>query len=156
MTMTFLQSVPNEIWYIIFSYLDNKSWKSASLTCKYWLEVIRNDQKFTGHIVLKDSDLVDFQTKIENSEWIWERWPVLKTLELGEESPEFEPQSAQEAIDAVKTINFEHCSTLENVIFSVDFDLADFSQQFCHKCSNSEIKAELSTVILVFLVALKR
>ena len=130
MTMTFLQSVPNEIWCIIFSYLDNKSWKSASLTCKYWLEVIRNDPKFSGHIVLKKSDLVDFQTKIENSEWIWERWPVLKTLELGQESPEFEPQSAQEAIDAVKTINFENCPTLENVIFSVDFDLADFSQQY--------------------------
>ena len=112
--------------------MDNKSWKSASLTCKYWLEVIRNDPKFSSHIVLKHSDLVDFQTKIENSEWIWERWPVCKEIEFGRCK-----LLAEELIDSVQLFKFDQCPNLEKVILNVAFDLeelhsSDLSTKNCN------------------------
>ena len=77
-----MESLPNEIWCNVFSHLDEKSVNSASLTCKSWFALIRNDPNFSGHICLKDHSLKEFLKKIEKAEWIWERWPALKTLEL--------------------------------------------------------------------------
>ena len=89
--------MPNEIWCMIFSYLDEKSMKNATQTCKFWFELIRSDSNFSGHIILQHIGLEELKTIIENSEWIWERWPVLKTLELEEGT---EPQSAKEALES--------------------------------------------------------
>jgi len=43
-----------------------------------------------------------------------------------------EPESLQEVLDLVKLINFQGCSTLEKVVFSVNFDLKEFFPNFHH------------------------
>ena len=124
--------LPKEVWCIIFSYLDEKSIRSSSATCKLWFELIRSDLKISSHICLVNDDLKEFKTKLEKSEWMWERWPVLKRLELGPLTIcgagwrylGFVPEAAEEAMDIVKSINFKQCETLEKVIFSVKFDLS--------------------------------
>ena len=77
-----MENLPNEIWCNVFLRLDEKSVRSATLACKNWFGLIRSDPNISGHICLKDHSLKEFLTKIEKSEWIWERWPALKTLEL--------------------------------------------------------------------------
>ena len=124
-------TLPKEILCIIFSFLEEKSMRSASETCKLWFELIRNDSNWSSHIFLKYIGLKELQTKIERSEWIWDRWPVLKVLKLGPTSVHIEePKSVKEAVDLVKSINFKECPTLEKIIFSVNFDLDDFLAKF--------------------------
>ena len=118
--------LPREILCVIFSYLDGKSRLSASETCKFWFELIRNNSNLSSHIYLKCGGLKWLQTKIERSEWIWKRWPVLKVLELGSLFNEEYPKSIQEASDLVKSINFKDSSTLQKVIFSANFDFENF------------------------------
>ena len=65
--------LPKEVWCIIFSYLDEKSIRSSSATCKLWFELIRSDLKISSHIYLVNDGLNEFQTKLERSEWMWER-----------------------------------------------------------------------------------
>lgn len=122
-----MEMMPNEIWCIIFSYLDENSVKNATVTCKLWFELIRSDSNLSGHVILQHFDLDELQTKIENSQWIWERWPVLRTLEF---ERGIEPESAKEALDSLKSIKFELCPTLENVIFGVNFDLVELFPSF--------------------------
>ena len=124
--------LPREILCIIFSDLEEKSIRTASETCKLWFEIIRNDSNWSSHIFLKYHGLKELQNKIERSEWIWDRWPVLKVLELGPRSVDIEePQSVKEAVDLVKSINFKECSTLEKVIFSANIDFEEFIPDFC-------------------------
>ena len=136
--------LPKEILCIIFSYLDKKSAQNASEMCKLWFELIRNDSNLSSHVFLKCDGLKELRIKIEKSEWIWNRWPVLKVLETGPLSVNLdtdflldldEPTSIQEAVDLVKSINFKDCPTLEKVIFSVNIDLQNFFPDF-----NSELK----------------
>ena len=75
--------LPNEVWCIIFSYLDKKAVQNATESCKHWFELIRNEPNLSGHICLADDGLLELTRKIDDSQWIWTRWPVLKTLELG-------------------------------------------------------------------------
>ena len=126
--------LPREILCIIFSYLEQREWHSASETCKLWFELIRNDPNLSNHIFLKSVGLKKLQYKIEESEWIWNRWPVLKVLELRHPSTlkTDKPESLQEVLDLVKSINFQGCSTLEKVVFTVNFDLIDFFPNFPH------------------------
>ena len=126
--------LPREILCIIFSYLEQREWHSASETCKLWFELIRNDPNLSNQIFLKSVGLKKLQYKIEESEWIWNRWPVLKVLELRHPSTlkTDEPESLQEVLDLVKSINFQGCSTLEKVVFTVNFDLIDFFPNFPH------------------------
>ena len=125
--------LPREILCIVFSYLKQKELHSASETCKLWFELIRNDPNLSNQIFLKSVGLKELQYKIEESEWIWNRWPVLKVLELRHPNSNLkEPESIQEVLDLVKLINFQGCSTLEKVVFSVNFDLIDFFPNFPH------------------------
>jgi len=125
--------LPREILCIVFSYLKQKELHSASETCKLWFELIRNDPNLSNLIFLKSVGLKELQYKIEESEWIWNRWPVLKVLELRHPNSNLkEPESIQEVLDLVKLINFQGCSTLEKVVFSVNFDLIDFFPNFPH------------------------
>ena len=122
-----MENLPNEIWCNVFSFLDEKSVKSANLTCKSWFELIRNDPTFSKSVCLKDHSLKEFLTRIEKLEWIWKNWPVLKTLELHSVTFDQKPKSPKEAMDLRKQINFKECPSLEKVVFSVHFDLADFT-----------------------------
>ena len=135
-TQNYVGILPREILCIIFSFLEEKYLHSASETCKLWFELIRNDSNLSSHIFLKCDGLKELQTKIEKSEWIWNRWPVLKVLENGPLSMNLdEPKSIKEAVDLVKSINFKDCSTLEKVTFRVNIDLQNFFPDF-----NSELK----------------
>ena len=95
--------LPKEVWCIIFSYLDENSVRSASATCKLWFELIRSDLKISSHIYLGNDGLNEFGTKLEKSEWMWERWPVLKTLQFGPLSI-YELYSCQEAKRAMEMV----------------------------------------------------
>ena len=119
-------TLPREILCILFSNLDEKSKQRASETCKLWFEVIRNDQNLSSHVCLKQAGLKELQSKIEKSEWIWNRWPVLAVLELGPLSVNIdEPKSIKEAVDLIKSINFKECPTLEKVSFSGEVRFPD-------------------------------
>ena len=121
--------LPNEVWYIIFSHLDERSIQCVSVTCTLWFELIRSNVNTSSQICLANDNLKKFQTKLEKSEWIWERWPVLRTLEFGRshmicDHVVNEPHFASEAMNLVKSINFKQCETLEKVVFSLNFDPA--------------------------------
>ena len=75
-------NLPNEIWCDIFSYLDKKSLKNVTATCKLWFRIIRGNEKFSGRIKMKFTDLKDMATKIIDSKWLKERWPSIKVLEV--------------------------------------------------------------------------
>ena len=100
--------LPKEVLCIIFSYLDERAKQSASETCGLWFELIRNDSNLSSHVFLNQDGLKELQSKIENSEWIWSRWPVLKVLEFGPLSMNIdEPKSVIEAMELIKSINFK-------------------------------------------------
>jgi hypothetical protein len=119
-----MEKLPSEILFIIFSYLDKKSRKSATATCKLWFEVIRNSN-LSNHICYKDGDSWDeivkkLQQKIENLEWDWKRWPALKTFDLQWNGS----NSVKKDLLNDLPIDFKQCPTLELVIFYVDIDFA--------------------------------
>ena len=75
-------TLPNETWCDIFSYLDKKSLKNVTTTCKLWFRIIRSNEKFSGCIKMKFTDLKDMAAKITDSEWLKERWPSIKVLKV--------------------------------------------------------------------------
>ena len=125
--------LPKEVWCIIFSFLDEKSIRLASATCKLWFELIRSDLKISSHIYLVNDGLNEFQKKLERSNWMWERWPVLKTLEFGGSPSEYEQYSreaAEKEMKILKLINFKQCETLEKLVVSVKFDIEYFWEKY--------------------------
>ena len=109
-----LQSLPQEVWCIIFSFLPKESRKNATSTCKLWFEIIRGDSRFSGNIVITLNEL-------QNSSFCWENWPSLKTLAI---SDSLFP-SPKRALEAMKDIDFKKCQSLEKVTFGVKFDVAE-------------------------------
>ena len=80
---------PFEIWSKIFGHLDFKMQNLATLVCKTWLEMIRNDFVFSGELSLNSI------TKMEASEInsIISKWNTLKVLRaLNSWHPERIPQ----------------------------------------------------------------
>ena len=75
-------NLPNEICCEIFMYLDKKSLKNVSATCKLWFEIIRGNEKFSGHVKMKFTDLKDLSKTVTDSEWLRERWPSMRVLEV--------------------------------------------------------------------------
>ena len=75
-------NLPNEIWCEVFSYLDEKSLKNITTTCKLWFGIIRGVEKFSGHVKMKFTDLEDLFKEIKTSEWLMERWPSMTVLEV--------------------------------------------------------------------------
>ena len=67
-----------EIWSKIFSYLDEYTLQNvASLVCKDWLNVIRNDCKLSGHLTLKRFIyFADINSMLRNN------WPKLKVGQI--------------------------------------------------------------------------
>ena len=122
-----MNRLPKEVLCIIFSCLDEKSIPSASKACKLWFDLIRSDLKLSSRICLVNDGLKEFQTKLEKSEWIWERWSALKNLEL-QSFPYYSDEL--EAMRLVKSINFKRCVTLEKVEFNVNFNLIEFWQNY--------------------------
>ena len=75
-------NLPNEIWCGIFSYLDKKSLKNVTITCKLWFGIIRGNEKFNVHVKMKFINLEDMSTKITDLECLRERWPSMRVLEV--------------------------------------------------------------------------
>ena len=73
---------PNEIWCEIFSYLDKKSLKNVTASCKLWFGIICGNEKFSGHVKMKFTDLKDLSKTVTDSEWLRERWPSMRVLEV--------------------------------------------------------------------------
>ena len=124
--------LPSEIWRQIFSYLDKTSIRNVSATSTLFLEIVRSDEKFSGHVILKHINLRQLVMKIESAEWTWERWPCLKILEIpiqlkysaeyGNSFSEFD--TIGEALDPIKLLKLEQCPSLEKVlIFNCSFPL---------------------------------
>ena len=74
--------IPTEILCQIISYLDEKSIRSVSFTCKQLFDLVRGNGRFSGHVTLNSIDLKNLLEKIESAEWNWERWSCLKTLKI--------------------------------------------------------------------------
>ena len=75
-------NLPNEIWCEIFSCLDKKSLKNVTATCKLWFGIIRGNEKFSGHVKMKFTDLEYLYKTVTDSEWFRERWPSMRVLEV--------------------------------------------------------------------------
>ena len=82
-------NLPNEIWCEIFSYLD--SLKNVTATCKLWFGIIRGHEKFSGHVKMKFTDLKDLSKTVTDSEWLRERWPSMRVLEVFSPGNQFVP-----------------------------------------------------------------
>ena len=93
--------LPNEVWCIIFSYLPQTAVQNATESCKHWFEVIRNDPNLSGHIILANDGLLEFTRKINTMQWIWTRWPVVKTLEFRKR---FIGEKFKECLESVECI----------------------------------------------------
>ena len=111
-----MEKLPREILCIIFSFLDKKSRKSATATCQLWFDVIRKSNS-SNHICYKDN-VKKLHKSIENLEWDWSRWPVLKSFEL-------QGYSGKEDLLNDLSVDFKQCPTLEIVIFDARVDIAD-------------------------------
>ena len=112
--------LPNEIWCHIFLYLDEKSLRTIASICKLFFELVRGNEKLSGCIILKSVPLNDLAIKIKNSEWIWERWPSLKTLKIpivqSGPSMMYKNVYEKEAHKLILEMKFETCSNLEKVV----------------------------------------
>ena len=125
--------IPTEILCQIISYLDEKSIRSVSFTCKQLFDLVRGNGRFSGHVTLNSIDLKNLLEKIESAEWNWERWPRLKTLKIplkcknsiyfGRGSP------AENPFDLLKLMQFELCPSLERVVvFNCDLPLHAYTR----------------------------
>ena len=74
--------LPAEIWCHIFLYMDGASTRNASAVCRLFFGILRGDERYSGHVILKQINLSQLVMKIKSKEWTWERWPCLKILEM--------------------------------------------------------------------------
>ena len=134
-----VKSLPNEVWCIVFSYLDKRSLRNSTATCTHWFELIRNNSKFSGQICLPNDGLKELKRKIDDSQWIWTRWPVLQTLEfgkcfLGEKfrdfylSEKYTPAHGKLMLKKAanylsQTVSFKDCSGLDKIVCWVNWHL---------------------------------
>ena len=111
-------NLPNEIWCMIFSYLPFKSKKNATATCKLWFGHIRENQKFSGNILISWHNM---EKAIDKLQWNWNNWPALKTLELKSHPLTVIGDSRETIQKAIKKMSLTDCpASLEEVLFDVD------------------------------------
>ena len=111
-------NLPNEIWCKIFSYLSFAPKKNATATCKLWWRLIREDQKLSGYILIS---WYEMRKALYKSQWNWNNWPALKTLEL--KKLIIHVEDSKEAIkNDIEELSLKDCPpSLEEVLF--DFEL---------------------------------
>ena len=119
-----VEILPREILRIIFLYLDKKSVRNATATCKFWFDLIRSDSKLSGYICLEKFGVEPLFRKISIGEWNWARWPALKTLKLGGLS------DANYQNTFFTLFCFKECPTLEKVVMSGSCTLTGFFPKF--------------------------
>ena len=117
-------SLPNEIWYMIFSYLPLAPKKNATVTCKLWYRLIREDPKLSGHILISWHNM---ETALDTLQWNWSSWPALKMLELNKFELVADLRDyVQNVIDKLSLK--DHCpASLEEVLFDVNLAIHEFN-----------------------------
>ena len=108
--------LPNEIWCKIFSYLPLAPKKNATVTCKLWWSLIREDQKLSGFISISWWFL---ENALETLQWNWNNWPALKILELNK--LELVEDSREATQKVIEKLSLKDCPSLKLVLF--DFDV---------------------------------
>ena len=110
-------NLPNEIWCMIFLYLPLAPKKNATATCKLWYRIIRENPKFSGHILVS---WYNMKTALETLQWNWLNWPGLKILEL--KKLELVEDSKVSVHNVIEKLSLkDHCPpSLEAVLFYVD------------------------------------
>ena len=126
------QPLPVEIWCKIFSYLPEKllsnPLKKASLTCKRWLKIIREDPKLSGHKVVYWHKTLK---TLQDPNWNWDNWPSLKTIEFEYVENGLFP-FREETMDSLLSarVLFNQCPSLEKVILNIEVEFIDFLEVF--------------------------
>ena len=118
-----VEILPREILCIIFLYLDKKSLRNATASCKLWFDLIRSDIKLSGYICFENFGVEALFRKLAIGKWNWARWPVLKTLKFGGMSAakiqNISSKKMTSYISSESTIFcFKGCPTLEKVVIS--------------------------------------
>ena len=133
-------NLPDEIWYMIFSYLPFKSKKNALATCKLWFRLIRGNQKFSGYILISWHTMEKAIDKLQWN-WNWNNWPALKTLELKSHPLAIVGDSRETIQCAIEKLSLKDSpKSLEEVLFDVDLTLLK-----THGWSRSLLKYQRST-----------
>ena len=148
--------LPTEIWSQIFLYLDGKSRRSVTATCKKFFVIVRGNEKTSGLLVLKAITLKNLSEKIESEEWNWERWPCLKTLKIplstlkgvNPYKDQYLTSSTCTALEPLKLMKFEQCPSLERLlIFDCGLPIKidtlpsaryGFAREFCVNLKSAE------------------
>ena len=108
--------LPNEIWSMIFSYLPLEPKKNATVTCKLWFRLIREDQKLSGYILISWHNM---EKALDKFQWNWNNWPALKTIELN--NLEWVKNSRESIQNVIKKLSLKDCTPrLEVVLFDMD------------------------------------
>lgn len=120
-----IEILPREMLCIIFLHLDKKSVQSATATCKFWFELIRNDSTLSSHVCFKVIKMQEFDKRIQDLEVSVARWPALKTIKFCGYYPYF---SVVEKLvqHTTKIVNAQDCPPLEKIIVSVSYCLERF------------------------------
>ena len=114
--------LPFEIWSKIFGRLDFKMRNRTTLVCKSWLEMIRNDFKFSGELAMNSIDKMEAM-EINSILSKWNELKVLRALNNWHPQTVFYsdgncyrfPQVDLKILD----IEFRLCPTLERVVVPV-------------------------------------
>ena len=65
-----MEKIPLEIWSKIFGYLDFETvQKTATMVCKLWFDMIRNDSVLSGELVLNSIRQIDLAPSIKFSHY---------------------------------------------------------------------------------------
>ena len=118
--------LPVELWCQIFLYMDGASTRNASAVCRLFFGILRGDEKYSGHVILKQINLSQLVMKIKSEELTWERWPCLKRLEIPIqlEYPDHTYAIGEVLIRSIKLLKLEQCLTLDKIlIFNCAFPL---------------------------------
>ena len=73
--------LPIEMWSKMFGYLDFATQNCATLVCKLWLEMIRNEFKLSGELTMNSMDKME-ATEINSIISKWKKLKILRALSL--------------------------------------------------------------------------
>ena len=114
--------LPFEIWSKIFGRLDFKMRNRTTLVCKSWLEMIRNDFKFSGELAMNSIDKMEAM-EINSILSKWNELKVLRALNNWHPQTVFYSDGNcyrfPEVDLKILDIEFHLCPTLERVVVPV-------------------------------------
>ena len=125
-----IKNLPREVLWIIFSYMDQNTAQSSAASCKLWFEMIRVNSDLSSHICLKPIELHELDERLRDLQFIWARWPVLKTVHFSGYYPIYGlPINATEKIAkySLRLVDSRDCPTLEKITISASYSLTRFS-----------------------------